>query len=316
MVLGLWNQQWLGQNSQRAYPLTEWASKEDETGAIRLPDSFLVGLYLPIHAGLDVEPSKFFLRALLITPTGYNVAIGYDDETADPPLVASVNIAKSTHTENRTYALSGADDFADSIGQICIGRLDEIDELPPGQYYFAAAAGQIEPDCIRPLIRGISSIVLVNGSDRSVPLYGDIELVAGANMRITPVLSEGSNPQIVFSAIEGEGLNEECVCEDDELGPCIRTINGIGPLPDGNFRFVGNDCVDISPITNGLEFSDTCSKPCCGCPELEAIKTQLDRFGDGYVTLQNFVNNVSVQTTTMQLVVLGSKLSDQGCLEC
>lgn len=317
MPLGHWNVQWLNQNSQRAYPLTEAATKRDKTDTIGLPTSFIVALYFPVHAGLNVEPQKFFIKELGVFPTGYNVALGYDDGTADPPTVGSVNIATSTHTENRSYAVAGVDDFDDSVGKIVIGSLDEISSVPPGLYEFTASGGALETDAIRPMLRGISSITVVSSvGDRSDPLYGHVELVAGNNMRITASQVGGQDPKITFSAIEGEGLNEECICEEESEGPCIRTINGIPPLPDGNFRLIGDDCINITPIDNGLKLEDTCSEPCCGCEELQAIEGQIDRFADGVFTLQSFINRLGAEVAQFHTVVLGSRLGDQGCVEC
>jgi hypothetical protein len=316
MPLSNWNIQWLNLNSQRSYPLTDWGTKRDRTDAIRIPDSFIVAFYLPVHAGLDVEPGKFYLQSLLITPTGYNIGFGYDDGTSSPPLIASANIAKVTHTENRSYAVGGVDDFDDTIGHIAIGTLDEIDALPPGYYVFEPEATPIEVDAIRPIIRGISSITVVDGQDRSPRLYGDIELLAGDNMRIVATEVEGQQPVVTFSAISGEGLNEECVCEEEDEGPCIRFINGIPPLPDGNFRMVGDDCLLIQPIENGLLLVDDCSKPCCGCAELTALTQAVSQMADGVITFKNFVNNLGVEVRNMSTAVLTSRLSDQGCVEC
>lgn len=316
MPIGNWNLQWLNHNSQRAYPLAAWGTAEDQTNTITIPNSFILALYFPVHAGLSVSPDKFYLRGLGIYATGYSVAIGYDDGTLAKPIVANVNIARSDHTEYRTYALSGADDFDDSVGKIVIGKLDDIDLLPPGYYVFDPDATPLETDAIRPMIRGISSLVVVNGSDRSDKIYGDVELVAGSNMRIVANLVEGFSPQIVFSAISGEGLNAACACETSPPDTCIRFINGIPPLPDGNFRMVGNKCLDIQPIDNGLQFSDICSEPCCGCTELNALTRQIERFADGVVTLQNFASNLGGEVTQMNQVVLGSRLADNGCIEC
>lgn len=316
MPLGVLNLPWLVHNSQRAYPLTEWATKQDESGTIKLPDSFLVSLYFDLPTAAALNPSKVFLRSLLISGSGYNLALAYDDASDSPPLIASVNIARSTHAENTTYSLPGRDDFADCTGLITIGVLDDIDRLPPGQYFFSPAGGTLEADCIRPMIRGVTSITVVNGSDRSPKLYGDIEFVADENMRLTPEIIEGENSRVYFSAIDGEGLNANCECGENELGPPIRTIDGIGPDPSGNFTLAGNECVNIRPITNGLQIEDTCSKPCCGCEALDAIRQQIDRFGDAYATFQSLVTRMGAEVTNMSMVVLGSRLGDQPCLEC
>ena len=55
MPIGIWNLEWLNHNSQRSYPLAEDATKTDITGTFTLPDDFILGLYFPIHAGLDVD---------------------------------------------------------------------------------------------------------------------------------------------------------------------------------------------------------------------------------------------------------------------
>lgn len=316
MPLNLQNIQWLNQNASRSYPLTDDASKTDTTGTITVPDSFIVSLYMPVHAGIDVEPDKFFLHTLAIYPTGYNIAIGYDDGSASPPIIASVNIPRSTHTENRSYALPGVDEFDDMVGKIAIGRLTEIDLLPPGIFRFTPSSGAIEADAIRPEIRGVVSLTCVNGTDRSVPLYGHIEFVSGTNMRIVANTFLDRDPQIVFSAISGEGLNEQCICEEEDEGPCIATINGISPLPNGDFRMTGDDCLVITPISHGLKLTDDCSQPCCGCTELQALTRQIDRFADGVLTFQNFVSQLGSVVTQMSSVVLGSRLGDQGCVEC
>jgi hypothetical protein len=129
-------------------------------------------------------------------------------------------------------------------------------------------------------------------------------------------LSEGEDPQIIFNAIEGEGLTEECICEDEVTAQCVRTINGIPPAANANFTFIGNDCLEITPITNGVELADVCSAPCCGCEELEAVNSQITRFGDGVVTLEGFVNRLGAEVQTMSTNVLGSRIGDRGCVEC
>jgi hypothetical protein len=313
LAIGNWNLQWLNHNSQRSYPLTEKATKTDTLAAIRLPDSFLLALYFPVHAGLDVTPDRFFLKTVLITPTGYNLAIGYDDGSTVTD-AAAVNIAKSVHVPNRTYALSGLDSFADCVGQVVIGKLDEIDKLPPGLYTFDYAGGALESDAVRPMIRGVSSLRVANGSELSDRLYGDITLIAGTNMRLG-VGSGVDGPEIVFNAINGENLNTDCICQVPNTGECIRCINGVCS-DDGTFTFGQGTCIEITPTANGLIFTDTCAQPCCGCEELDALNGQIDRFSDGVNTLQNFVTRLSSEVTQMSLVVLGSRLGDSGCSRC
>jgi hypothetical protein len=314
------NIQLLNQNALRSYPLTDSGSALDKTGQIRIPDDFIVELYFPVHAGVSVEPDQFFIRELLIDTNGFNIGLGYNDgstaATGDGKLAAVVSIPKSSHTENLSYALAGVDDFSDCVGTLAIGSLSSISALPPGKYYFEFVATAVEAGVIWPMIRGISSVAVINGLEITPRYYGDIEFIAGTNMRITTVAQAGQPTQIVFSAISGEGLNQTCDCTDEPLGDPIRYINGIPPLPDGNFRMVGDGCIELLPISNGLQLNDKCSTPCCGCIELDAVIANVQRFADERITLQTFVANLTAAVTQMSLVLLGSRLSDNGCLDC
>lgn len=315
MPIGNWNLQWLNHNSQRSYPLTERATKVDVTNTVRIPDSFIVNLYFPVHAGLNVNTNNFYVKTLLVAPTGYNIGIGYYDAINDAEIVVgSVMIAEAVHVPNSTYAIAGIDDFSDTIGQITIGKLDEIGRLPAGLYSFTRGAGELETDAIRPMIRGISSIRAINGVEVSESLYGDVEFIAGTNVRID-VSNINNKPTITFNAISGLNLSEVCECDENKTGECIKCINGVCS-GDGTFTLEGSACIQVTGSDNGITITDTCALPCCGCDELDALKTQIDRFNDGVTTLQNFVTRLSSEVTQMSLVVLGSRLGDSGCSQC
>lgn len=311
MPVGNWNLQWLNHNSQRSYPLTSWATKADESGTIKLPDSFLVALYLPISATLTAAVDRFFIRSVLISPVGFNVTVGYLD-AADTILdVATANISSAAITENTSFALGGINEFDDTIGHVVIGNTAEISRLAPGYYTFEYAATALETDAIRPAIRGVSRLRVNNNLQLSDYVYGDVTLVAGTNMRISVEYTD-EDTRIIFDAISGLNLNADCVCPTPEEGECIRCINGVCS-DDGNFTIVGNECIEIIPGVNSLAFSDVCAQPCCGCEELDELVTQITRFGDGVTTLQNFVSRLNAEVTQMSLVVLGSRLNDTGC---
>jgi len=316
MPLSSWNLQLLNHNSQRAYPLAAHGSATDTTGSIRIPDDLMVEFDLSVHAGHNIQPERFYLQSLIISPTGLNFGIGYNDGSATPPLTGVVAVAAGLHTEYLSYAVTGVGDFVDSRGSLTLGNLASIQQIPVGSYTFLPVATPFEIGTIRPMIRGITSLQVVNGGDRSPKIYGDVELVAGTNFSIAASVIDDTRTEIVFNAIAGEGLNEICACDEEGDGPSIRFINGIPPLSDGNFRMVGNACMDIKPVANGLQLSDLCSEPCCGCEELAAITQQLERFADGAVTLQRISNNLSIEVTQMSQVVLGSRLGGQGCVEC
>ncbi len=244
--------------------------------------------------------------------------IGYQPADDSAPLtVASALIPRQAHLRNTAYALGGVAPFDDTVGKLVIGRLDNIDEQPPGFWTFTLEGARIEPDSIRPIIRGVSALICVNGDQVGARLYGDIELQAGQNMRLTPIVVAGQDPVIRFDAINGEGTVDSCVCEGDEVPTApIAKINGVTPTPSGDFNIIGSDCLKVTPIDHGLQLEDTCSKPCCGCKELETITQDMSRLGKQSEAVQEFVNQLQDAVMTMDLVVLGAKLQDRGCNTC
>jgi hypothetical protein len=314
MVVGIWNLEWLNSNSQRSYPLVETASKVDTTGTFTIPDSLILGLYFPIHAGLVAFPERFYIKSLSVFSTGLNIVLGYWDN-ASGIAVASTTIAFSSHSEYKTYSLIGEHDFLDCAGKIVLGKLDELTSLPAGAYDFTYSATNVDSDAIRLMLRGVSSISLVNGTTTTKRLQGDIAFVAGSNMLLESSTVNGVT-SITFNAIKGEGLTVDCNCEDDDNIPsCIRTINGTHPTDGGDLSFVGDSCLSITAVANGLQLADTCSKPCCGCTELEAVTTDLVRFGESATSLTNFLNRLEGSVNRMNLTVLGSRIGDSGsCL--
>lgn len=300
-----WNLDWLSHNSQRRYPLASDATAEDVTGDFALPDDFIVELYVPVHAGLDVQPGRFFISAIGVYAAGYSVIVGYDDGTTTYP-VASAVIARATHVKNTVYALGGLGDFADTVGRVVIGSLGNIDKQPPGLWNFDLAGGRLETDCIRPILRGISGVRVRNGSSLSEAVSGDLVLEAGTNQRIDVIQEEGEDPVIRFNAIEGAGLNELCGCLDDGDSPPIRTIDGVPPTASGDFTFLGSDCLQIETVDNGLRLVDRCSQPCCGDDELIAITQALEALRVQAATVEQFLNSLESRVAQMDLAVLGS----------
>lgn len=305
MPIGNWNLQWLNHNSQRSYPLADWATKTDTTGTIKIPDSFILALYLPISAGAAVDAKNFFISKLTISTTGFGIVVSYTNgaSTVD---VAAASILKTAHKANQSYAVGGIGDFDDTIGQIVIGDLDEISALPPGLYTFNYADAAIETDTVRPMLQAVSRLRVYSNNEYSDFIYGDVTLVAGANIKID-VATVASVTEITINAISDASLNQECVCATQKEGTCIKCINGVCS-EDGNFTFATDACVAISEIPGGLSFSDTCATPCCGCTELDAVLSQINRFGDGVASLQNFVTRLNAEVAQMSFVVLANKI--------
>ena len=324
MAIGVHNLEWLNHNSQRAYPITADSTETSQDGDFSLPEDFIVSLYLPVHWGHNIDSTKFHISQVSNYPTGFSLTIGYESTevseegeiTVTTVNVASTLVSKATHTENQSYNLSGMGDFVDSKGHIVVGDIANLNKENAGNFAFNLAGARLEPDVVRPSIRGVMSLQAQNGSSLSSELYGHVRLKAGDNFRITPIVEKNQDPVLVLSAIDGTGLNEDCECFD-ENPPTIRTINGIPPDQSGNFTFLGDSCLTVEGRTNGLEFKDICSEPCCGCTELEVITAALEDFGSKATTLENFLVSLEARVTQMDQVVLGSRLGDRGCdLDC
>lgn len=307
MPTATWNLQFLNHNAQRAYPLAADGTGEDVTGAFRIPNDFLVGLYLPVHAGMDVLPGRFFLRKLNAYAQGYGLTIGYQSDDSTVVDVASALIP-STTARNQIHVLGGLNEFRDTRGWLIVGSQSSIAKQPAGLFRFDLTGTRLEADCVRPIIRGISSVRVRNGTSTSPRVYGHVTLVAGNNTRLTYTAPSGDTPaQIRIDAIAGEGLNELCACNDTNTGTPIKTINGIGPNSSGNFNLQGTDCLEFEGATNGLVVRNSCSKPCCGCKELEEVTTALQTLGSQAVTTQQLVSNLDSRITQMLDVIMASK---------
>ncbi len=302
--------EWLNHNSVRNYPLTSDATAQDTSRSFTLPRDFIVGLYVSVHAGHDVQPFLFHLKSLLVDASGYSITVGYNGED-----VAAATIYRATHERYNTYVMGGLGDFRDAYGYVTIGQLDNIDLQPSGFFQFDLEDGRLEPDAIRPNIRSLSSIRVQSGGDLSDRIYGDIVLRAGRNVRIVPIVVAGQDPILQFDAISGEGLNTAPECSSPEDDRVVKNINGVRPTADGEFFLQGSSCLEVEAIDNGLRLIDVCSEPCCGSEELKVITEAMERLAQQAATLERFVTRLESHASSMDQLVLGSKFGDRGCTE-
>ncbi len=307
------NLEWLNHNASRAYPLAEDATATSIDEGFVLPKSFIVGLRLNVPALQNVGPAGFFIRYIGSYATGFSVTIAYQpDDDSDPINVASAQISRAAHVRNQTYSLTGIGDFENSRGRIVIGALDDIDDQPAGQFEFDLEGGRLETEAVLPQIRGVDSVVFVNGTDESDPIYSRLRLRAGPNIQFRLVEQDDEQTVVEVSAISGINLNEDCVCTDDNATP-VKSINGVFADSSGNINLLGSQCLTVSSITNGLRLTDTCSNPCCDCTDLAKLTSSLEIFGQKAATIDNFVTGLEAAVRQMDAVVLGSRLNDRGC---
>lgn len=297
LALNIWNLEWLNHNSQRSYPIADWASKEcTESRAIKLPDDFILALSIGINAAHSIDIDGFYIKSVLVMDTGCSVTIGYSGHD-----VAITHI--QANLDQMTYTLTGLGDFDDIVGYIAINPQSSIMKGLSGYYNFTREATCLEPDCIRPMIRSISSLsVYTDAFSKGEKLYGDIILKAGANMDIRVSKNEDKSAVIVFSAIDGSDLTDKCECAvNDEMVP-IKSINGVEADENGNIEIIGTDCLSVKTEGNQIILEDTCSEPCCGCAELDALYDNLKDCIDGATTLKNAVENLVAKQEQVEMV--------------
>jgi hypothetical protein len=305
MTTPIVNEDWLNANSLRKYPLSEEATAKDESDSFSLPDDLIVDLIFPVHAMVSLDVSKFHVGSINIFGTGVTISLAHDGV-----FIGSISVDAASFTRNQTFFLAGTGDFSDSIGKIVIGSLETILKSA-GSFVFSVDGGRLEPRVIVPGLRGVTSLIVQNGAELSPLLQDDVVLRAGRNISFEVSPGVGDIPdEVIVNAINGEGLNIPCDCDEDlPEGPPIRTINEIGPNAQGNFELLEDDCIKLEDRENGIQMRDECSKPCCGCSELDVINQDLQRLNDQVLTLIAFGQRLDGVTSNMQAVILASKIS-------
>ena len=300
------NAEWLNSNTLRSYPLAEHASKKDITNTIVIPDSFIVEMNFSVPIADVVLSGNVFLYKLSILGNAYLIefACRYNDETHS---IATVSIPVTGFTDYTRYDVINNSDsiLPETYGAVVIGSLKDISALPGGVYEFSPDGGALDPDCIRPIIQGVSSITIEQGGQRSNKLRRSIVLRAGNNIRLSTILNPSGGYTIQIDAIpDGTSFgSSNCECTQAEA-PCIRTINNIAPDSQQNFTILGDDCLTVSPIANGVQLNDKCSKPCCGCVELTEVIRALKSLENTATTLDSFMQRLYSAQTTLHTTVM------------
>lgn len=277
--------EWLNSNALRAYPLREDCSRipVDSNGnalrGVTLPNYVIVDFVLT--TAMDT-PVRVYLKQLIAVGTLLTFSF-YDASDAE---IALVSVNTSTHVPGTGYIVSGVGTYDDARGRLVIGDLQSIQQdLPEGVYTFTLDATEFEPTTVRPDLRGVRSLQVVSQGSESSYIYGNVQLIAGDNVKLT--YDAGAN-SIRIDATSSVGLDEECTCTP---GPgqniVVKTINGKA-IEDVVIEGDGN-CISVDTSDSGtITITDKCSKPCCGCPELEFITNSLKVLDVSVVNLQQY----------------------------
>lgn len=274
--------EWLNQNSLRNYPF-----REDAGLVPRLPDGTpLQGYSIPRSLVTDfimtVDPSVStdIYLGKVINVAGTLTFVFYSSGV----VAASAVVDKAAHEANAAYRLAGSGDYDNAAGVIVVGCLDDLDELlPDGVYNFDPDDAPMEYRCVRPSAGKVGSISVSDASGDYVSrkLRGNVRLIPGANISLR--YDEASN-SIRISADGDAGYSDDCDCGGRTT---VKTINGISVE---NVTLVGDECVQVTTDGSTIKISDVCSKPCCGCAEVDFINEKIGQLNTSLRKLESYAD--------------------------
>lgn len=284
---------WLNENSLREYPFHEGSGLRpvDSAGTVvengwSLPNCLVVDMSVAV-AGSNYDP---FLYLGQMSVVGGGVTLVFCDRNGDR--VMSMYADAETHERYSSYQMAGTGSFFDARGVICLGDLELfLENTPDGVYSFTPDEARIEPSCIRPSSVGVRTLKAVDSSGyTSLDLYGDVNLVAGENIRFDYKPEDNS---LWISADPNSGYIEDCDCEESG-GKIVRSINGI---QTERVQIVGDECVTVTTDrTSGvIRISDTCAKPCCGCAEVSFINQTINDLQTSVKTMEGNVSSLGAR---------------------
>lgn len=312
MPPGIWNVEWPNVNAGRKYPLALDATLKDATGTFSLPNELVVDFVLPVHISTvpTTDPTLFHISQLGVFSAGVVISFAYDGET-----FATVNVPTDGFVPYSTFPVIGTGAFFDSRGWVTVGQIGDTLNSP-GAWTFDADGTRFLPVTIRPDIRAVTSLSVIDSGGVSTPISGDIAFFAGSNFKFTVELAEDfplelplrTKDRIIFSAISGIGLQEDCDCNElDESAPCIQTINGIGPSASGNIAISGSACMDVTQSGSTVTISDTCSEPCCDCRELAVVTDAVALLSQQIADLDFLAQKLNSDISATRINLLASK---------
>lgn len=303
------NIEWYNQNSGRAFPLAEDCSRQADDGFI-LPDSLIVDLscVVPSLAGSVFHLAEISLTGTLLRGVIANGADIIATFTAELAVISRYTRVTLVGTPGSYDDLQGVVVLGDPL----LYRM----EMLAGRHVFNYTTAAIEPRAIRPALRAVRSLQVSDSRGAlSAVLHGNVRLIPGRNIRLTPVPATvavqtdpitgaqvsvvTAGPGIRIDATTDRNYSDPCECDNAlDLGGPILSINGVTPDSAGNIDLVPtSSCLQITPGGPAVvELNDTCTKPCCGCSELNAVT-------DGARNANMSVSNLGRAIATLEATI-------------
>lgn len=301
------SQGWLNQNAHRAYPFVEDAQlrptiDDEKSAEYRFPNYLVLDMMMETTS-YDKPPSVYMSSFTLTT--GSAVITLSDASTKEVLATASCVQTDSTYTPANFTGVGRHDDIR---GTVMFGDLNSLSEsFPDGIYRFDPDETLFEARCVRPSVPCVSGIFVTKayGDAESIRLRGDVSLIAGRNIRLD--YDELRNA-VIISADSNYDYNEQCGCVDDNRRE-ILTINGISAQ---HVLIEGDECIKVESSHGVIRLSDKCSKPCCGCAELNFLNEKMNILTTSLQRLDSFSSSL---TSRLNEFVTNALLSERSSMD-
>ena len=278
------NLDFLNENTLRNFPIKEGVSCIDSSGALALPDNFMVDLVVSASS----DPTlRVYVSQIVNMPGEIDIELAAYGTGAS---IGVFNIPTQAHVRYNTYYMTASSGYAAATGKLTIAEVSSMMALPSGVFTFDQDDTELEMRTIVPGLATISRFVFENADGTTISVTGDIIILAQTNTKFRRV----NDTTVAIDAGDGLGLNAPCA--DDR--PCLKTINSIAPDSAGNFSLTTSDCAKFSVLSSGtlkgLNLADTCCKPCLSCNEIGDLTQRLMQLESDLLTLRDHYGETSL----------------------
>jgi hypothetical protein len=284
--------EWLNQNHFRAYPIREDATLQSADGYV-LPNEIILDLIL-----VSFPTAKLPLYVSQVTVTNGICEVRIAD--SDGMVVTSVVVDATLHTDPKAYNITGLNDYANIRGRIVLGDLAGAAKKGTGTHLFTSAATRLLDTCVLPSTSRVESLAAMTADgDVSTGLIGAVQLKAGTNIRLSPLVSENA------IQIDSVPMEVDCSCNDPFCGfeKPISRVNGIGADESCNVNLRGIGCIQVTAQNNTIFIEDTCYEPCNSCcDQLKSILQQITELESAYALQGNTSDPGNIPGTAMPYI--------------
>lgn len=288
------NLDFLNLNTLRNYPIKDGADCISVDGLFKLPSDLIADLSIAAPASQFI---KLYISRVVNSSESVTIEIA---ETADQQVVGTFVLSLVYFEPYDEWQMTPGAAYPQAIGRLTAGYAKDIKSQPSGEFRFTAESTPLLYRTFTPSVVGISYLSFTDEKGNDVHLTGNVRIHAENNLRFR-TSTEDEETVVIVDAGNGLGLNKDC--EEDDLVPPIKSINGVLPDSAGDFHLITQDCVSISPIEAGLLISDSCGKPCLGCNELGTLTDRAIAAENELFKIRDYVANLDSLVTQLTTLV-------------